>query len=63
MCGVTTKKQVSSQALLDMMQLDNLEKVPLIPRLRWHNHVERRESKLKKVQKLNPVGGRDPGRP
>ena len=59
-CGVTTKEQFSSQDLLDRMILDDIEKVPLIRRLRWHNHNDRW---LKKVLKLNPVGGRDSGRP
>ena len=46
------------------MQLEDLKKVPLIRRLRWHNHVERSNSWLKvEVQKLNPVGGRDSDRP
>ena len=62
-CGVTTKEQVSSQDLLDRMKLDDMEKVLLIRRLRWHNHVERSDSWLKKVLTLNPVGGRDSGRP
>ena len=32
-------------------------------RLRWHGHVERSLGWLKKVQKLNPIGGRGRGRP
>ena len=61
--GVTIKKQVSSQDLLDRMKLDDMQKVPLTRRLRWHNHVESSDSWLKNVLKLNPVGGRDSGRP
>ena len=61
--GVTIKEQVSSQDLFDRMKLDDMEKVPLTRRLRWHNHVERSDSWLKNVLKLNPVGGRDSGRP
>ena len=45
------------------MQLGDLEKVPRAHRLRWHNHVERSDSWLKKAQKHNTVGGRDRGRP
>ena len=46
------------------MQLDDRKKVSLTRRPRWHNHVERSASWLKaEVQKLNPVGGRDSGRP
>ena len=45
------------------MKLDDMEKVPLPHRLRWHNHVERSDSCLKKVLKLNPVGGREHGQP
>ena len=32
-------------------------------RLRWHGHVERSDGWLKKVQKLNPTGGRGHGHP
>ena len=32
-------------------------------RLRWHGHVERSDGWLKKVQKLNPTGGRGRGLP
>ena len=63
MYGVTTKDQVSSQHLLERMQLDNLAKVLRTRRLRWHSHVERSNSWLKKVQKLNPTGGRGRGHP
>ena len=46
------------------MQLDDLKKVPFTRRPRWHNHVERSDNWLKaEVQKLNPLGGRDSGRP
>ena len=48
---------VSSQDLLEMMQLDDLEKVLCTRRLRWHGHVERSDGWLKKVQKFNPTGG------
>ena len=62
-CSVTTKEQASSQDLLDRMELDDMERVSPTRRLRWHNHVELNDSWLKKVLKLNPVGGRDSGRP
>ena len=32
-------------------------------RLRWHGHVERSDGWQKRVQKLNPTGGRGCGRP
>ena len=38
--GVTTKDQISSQDLLEKMQLDDLAKVLRTRRLRWHDHVE-----------------------
>ena len=63
MCDVTTKDQVSSQDLLERMWLDDLEKVFCTRRLRWHGYVERSDGWLKKVQKLNPTGGRGHGRP
>ena len=62
-CGVTTKDQVSSQDLLERMQLDDLTKVLCTCRLGWHCHVERSDGRWKKVQKLNPTGGRGRGRP
>ena len=36
MCGVTTKDQISSQDLLEKMQLYDLAKVSHNRRLRWH---------------------------
>ena len=63
MCGVTTKDQVSSQDLLERMQLDNLAKVLRTWWLRRHGHAERSDGWLKKVQKLNPTGGSGRGRP
>ena len=38
---VTTKDQVSSQALLERMQLDDLAKVLRTSRLRWRSYVHR----------------------
>ena len=38
--SVTTKDQISSQDLLEKMQLDDLAKVLRTRRLRWHGHVE-----------------------
>ena len=60
--GVTTKDPVSSQ---ERMHLDDLAKLHVlrIRRLRCHGHVERSDGWLKKVQKLNPTGGRDRGCP
>ena len=43
MCGVTTIDQVSSQDLLERMQLDYPEKVIHSRRLRQHGHVEHSE--------------------
>ena len=57
MCSVTTKYQASSQDPLGRMQLDDLAKVVHTRRLRWHSHVERSDGWLKKVEKLNPIGG------
>ena len=55
MCEVTTKNQVPSQDLFEMQQLEDLAKV-------LHDH-QRSDGWLKKVQKLNPTGGRSRGRP
>ena len=61
-CSVTTTEQVSSQDLLEGMQLEDLAKVLCNRRLRWHGHVKRNDW-LKKVQKLNPTGGTGCGHP
>ena len=63
MCSVTTKDQVSSQDLLERMQLDDLAEVLRTRCLKWHGHVEHSNGWLKKVQKLNPTGSRGCGRP
>ena len=63
MCSVTTKDQVSSQDLLERMQLDDLAKVLCTHQLRWHGRVECSDGWLKKVQKLNPTGGHGRGHP
>ena len=63
MCRVTTKNQVSWQDLLERMQLDDLAKVLRTHRHRWHGHVEHSDGWLKKVQKLNPTGGRGRSHP
>ena len=61
MCSVTTMDQVSWQDFLERMPLDNLAKLFRTCRLRWYDgHVD---GWLKKVQKLNPIGGRGCGRP
>ena len=57
MCGVTTKDQVSSQDLLERMQLNDLAKVLHTCRLTWHGHVQCSDGWLKKAEKLNPKGG------
>ena len=48
-CGVTTIDQVSSQDLLERMQLDYTEKVIHSRRLRQHGHVEHSDGWMKKV--------------
>ena len=63
MCGVTTKDQVSSQDLFERMQFDDLAKVLLTRRLRWHGHIEHSDGLAEEVQKLNPIGGRGRHRP
>ena len=62
-CGVTTKNQVSSQDILERMQLVDVAKVLRTRRLRWHGHEEHIDGWLEKVQRLNPTGGRGQGRP
>ena len=57
-CGVTShKSQVSSQDLVERMQLDDLAKVLCSHWLKWHDHIECSDGWLKKIQKLNPTGG------
>ena len=63
MCGVATKNQVSPQDLLQRMQLDDLAKVLCTHQHWWHGHVEHSNGWLKKVQKLDPTGGRGRGGP
>ena len=43
MCGVTTKDQVSSQDILERMQLDDLAKVFWTLRQGWHGHAKRND--------------------
>ena len=62
MCSVTTKDQVSSQDLMERMQVDDLAKALHTRRLRWHDYEEGYDGWLKKVRK-NPSGGRGRGRP
>ena len=78
-CSVPTKDQVSSQDLLrrsceltwSLVEWSSGEeaawrsgKVLRTRQLRWwHGHVERCDGWFKKVQKLNPTGGRGHGRP
>ncbi len=63
MCGVTTKDQASSQDLLGRLQLDDIVKVLRTRRLRWHGHIERSNGWLRRVQDIDPGGGRSRGRP
>ena len=62
-CDVTTKEQVDLQNLLERMQLDDLERVLSIRRIRWHGNVERSDGCLNEVQRHNHVEGRGCGRP
>ena len=59
--GSPTKTKIRSQDLIERMQSGDLEKVLRTRRLRWHGYVRRIDGWLKKVQNLNPGGGR--GRP
>ena len=58
MCEVTTKDQVSSWRGCWVTIWQRYSH-----RLRWHDHIERSDVCLKKVQKHNPTGGSGRGRP
>ena len=55
---VTTMDQVSSQDLLETIQIDDLPKVLRTRQLRCHGHVERSDGWLKETQELDPTGFR-----
>ena len=61
-CDVTTKEQVNLQNLLERMQLDDLEKVLSIRRIRWHGDVERCDGCLNEIQRHNHIECRGCGR-
>ena len=58
-----TKDKVSSQDILERIQLDDLAKVLRNCELQWHGHVECSNGWLNKVQSLNPTGRRGRGHP
>ena len=58
---IRTEDHISTQDLLERMLFDDLAKVLGTRRIRWHIHVKRSDGWLKKVQKLNAIGGRSCG--
>ena len=57
-CGcAVSPARTKSTGKISCMQLDDLARVLRTRQHRWHGHVERSDSWLKKLQKLNPAGG------
>ena len=62
-CNVKAKDEVSSDTLLSMLGIQDLDVVLRTSRMRWFGHVERSTGWITKVRKLNVVAQKRPGRP
>ena len=62
-CNVKAKDEVSSDSLLSMLGIQDLDVVLRTSRMRWFGHVERSTGWIAKVRKLNVVALKRPGRP
>ena len=62
-CNVKAKDEVSSDSLLLMLGIQDLDVVLRTNRMRWFGHVERSTGWIAKVRKLNVVAQKRPGRP
>ena len=62
-CNVKAKDEVSSDSLLSMLGIQDLDVVLCTSRMRWFGHVERSTGWIAKVRKLNVVAQKRPGRP
>ena len=62
-CNVKSKDEVSSDSLLSMLGIKDLDVVLRTSRMRWFGHVERSTGWIAKVHKLNVVAQKRPGRP
>ena len=58
-----SKDEVSSDSLLSMLGIMDLDVVLRTSRMRWFGHVERSTVWIGKVRKLNVVAQKRPGRP
>ena len=62
-CLFKAKDEVSSDSLLSMLGIQDLDVVLRTSRMRWFGHVERSTGWIAKVHKLNVVAQKRPGRP
>ena len=62
-CNVKAKDEVSSDSLLSMLGIQNLDVVLRTSRMRWFGHVQRSTGWIAKVRKLKIVAQKRPGRP
>ena len=62
-CNVKAKDEVSSDSLLSMLGIQDLDVVLCTSRMRWFEHIERSTGWIAKVLKLNVVAQKRPDRP
>ena len=62
MCGVSTKDDIRSDSLLQLMGLDEIDTLLRRRRLRCAGHVERSDGPISRVRQVS-VAGRNKGRP
>ena len=62
-CNVKAKDEVSSDALLTKLGIQDLDVVLCTSKMRWFGHVERSTGWIAEVRKLNAVAQKRPGRP
>ena len=62
-CNVKAKDEVSSDSLLSMLGIQDLDVVLRTSRMRWFGHIERNTGWIAKVRKLNVGAQKRPSRP
>ena len=62
-CLFKAKDEVSSDSLLSMLGIQDLDMVLRTSRMIWFGHVERSTGWIAKVRKLNVVAQKRPGKP
>ncbi|MEW8547293.1 MAG: hypothetical protein AB2693_27615, partial [Candidatus Thiodiazotropha sp.] len=63
MCNVKAKDEASSDLLLSMLGIQDLDVVLRTSRMRWFGHVEHSASWISEVWKLEKDAEKRPGRP